>query len=61
MLYAVLLRIDRDGARPVIVRSDEDLPCGDGSTWRFIGQAASAEEARRLSSLLTAEEAARQR
>ncbi len=48
MLYAVLLRIDRDGARPVIVRSDEELPCGDGASWRFLAQAGSEEEARGL-------------
>ena len=56
MLYAVLLRIDRDGARPVIVRSDEELPCGDGASWRFVAQAGSEEEARGLCARLESPE-----
>jgi len=54
MLYAVLLRVDGDEARPVIVRSDEELPCGDGASWRFIAQAASEHEAERLCARLEA-------
>ncbi len=57
MLYAVLLRVDRHGARPVIVRSDEELPCGDGASWRFVAQAGSEEDARGLCARLDALEA----
>jgi hypothetical protein len=57
MLYAVLLRVDRNGARPVIVRSDEELPCGDGASWRFVGQAGSEQEAKRICARLEPPEA----
>jgi hypothetical protein len=54
MLYAVLLRVDGEGLRPVIVRSDEELPCDDGASWRFVAQAHSEAEARLISTRLEA-------
>jgi hypothetical protein len=52
MCYAILLRQDEQGQRPVLVHQHDTLPSGPGVRWRFVAQTEDREEAVRTVELL---------
>jgi len=52
MHYAILLRLDSTGARPVLVREGDELACEKGVRWRYVAEADDYGEAVRVTEVL---------
>lgn len=52
MAYAILLRVDAQGTRPVLVREDDKLPPEKGVLWRYVARTDDHAEALRLAEVL---------
>jgi hypothetical protein len=52
MTYAILLRVDAQGTRPVLVGEDDKLPPEKGVRWRYVARTDDHAEALRVAEVL---------